>query len=707
MKKRLGDILPSGQIVLSDSQTVNEVQKTFNHTGSGAAVVINSNQQIEGVIVYEELLQAKWLRSDESISLLINRDWSSVSLNVTLEMALKLPNSWIIAVDDNGFPLGVLSKLKVVDAVIEVFETTLNRLYTVMDSAHNGIIALDKNGFITHYNTAAEVMFGFPRDQAIGRHISEVDPESTLMDVVQSGQAQMTQKRQLPRALVLTNRRPILVNDEVVGVVAVFQDLSEVEAAQNELRTVQALNHELESILEFSHDGLAICDDEGCFLRVSPSFGKLLGIPVEELTGRSIFNLSGIAQLIIPVIHTVIERRVPISMTQNTPGGQQILATSIPVFDEKGQLVRIVTNLRDMTELNDLREQVQQTNELSRRYLQELEEWRARFVATSEVVASSLPMQRVIEMALHVAKVDSTVLITGESGVGKEVIAKMIHRVSPRRDGPFIEINCGAIPETLLESELFGYERGAFTGAVREGRTGIFELANNGTLLLDEIAEIPLNLQVKLLRALQEQEIYRVGGSQPIKLNVRIIAATNKNLWQMVQSRQFREDLYYRLNVVPMEIPPLRKRREDVLPLTNHFLKICNDKYGFKRRLAPEVYQIFESYSWPGNVRELQNLVERLVVTSNTEMITEKHLPPSLSRRTLTSPQAVQVFGLTTLKEAEETVQKELVTRALRVGKSTRRAAEILGVTHSTIVRKMKQYNILIGPEQHQNGTEL
>ncbi len=692
----MSEILAPKRIVLSANQSVGEAIDLLINNGLLTAPVVDVQNQLTGIVNLEDLLHLD-PNEKQPIAASIITDWSSVATDITLERALMEPGCWLVAVDNQGSPLGAISKNSLIDSLIEVFDTTLNRLHTVMDSAHNGIIALDKDGVITHYNMAAEVMFGYPREQAIGRHINEVDPESTLMDVVESGLPQMTQKRQLPRALVLTNRRPILRNGEVVGVVAVFQDLSELEAAHDQLRTVQSLNHELESILEFSHDGLAISDDQGCFLRVSPSFGKLLGIPAADLAGRSVTSLADEGRLFIPVVQAVMERKEPVSMTQTTPSGQQVLATSIPVLDEQGMLVRIVTNLRDLTELNDLREQVQQTNELSRRYLQELEEWRARFTATSEVIASSLIMQRVLELALHVAKVDSTVLITGESGVGKEVVAKLIHRVSPRRDGPFIEINCGAIPETLLESELFGYERGAFTGANREGRTGIFELANNGTLLLDEIAEIPLNLQVKLLRALQEQEIYRVGGTHPIKLNVRIIAATNKNLWEMVQTHVFREDLYYRLNVVPMEIPPLRKRREDILPLANHFLKICNDKYGYKRQLSPDVYQVFESYGWPGNVRELQNLVERLVVTSNTEMITEKHLPPSIFKKALGSPQAVQVFGLTTLKEATETVEKELVSRALRVGKSTRRAAELLGVTHSTIVRKLKQYDVSDG----------
>jgi len=705
MKQLIKQVVLPKDIVLRPHQAIREAVEILAENGLAAAPVVDEKGCIQGIVVQEELMQSGWLNGEAPVSTMINSDWSPVSVNASLETALRSSASWVVPVEETGKPLGVISKSRITELVFEIYETTLNRLNTVMDSAHNGIIALDRNGIITHYNAAAEVMFGVPQAEAIGRHINEVDPESTLMEVVKTGQPQMTQRRKLPRGTVLSNRRPIIRNGEVVGVVAVFQDISELEAAHNELRTVQKLNQELESILEFSHDGLAISDEQGRFLRVSRSFGKLLNIPIEEVVGKCAPTLAERGLLVPSVIEAVLEHKTPMSMTEITPDGKQILATSIPVFDSQGELVRVVTNLRDMTELNELREQVQQSSELSRRYLEELEEWRARFVATSEVVAASPAMERVVELALHVAKVDSTVLITGESGVGKEVIAKMIHRVSPRRNGPFIEINCGAIPETLLESELFGYERGAFTGAAREGRTGIFELANNGTLLLDEIAEIPLNLQVKLLRALQEQEIYRVGGTKPIKLNVRIIAASNKNLWQMVQERRFREDLYYRLNVVPMEIPPLRNRREDIIPLTNLFLKQCNEKYGLKKKISPEVYQIFENYSWPGNVRELQNLVERLVVTTNAEVITPKNLPPALLQRTF-APHPIQVHGLTTLKEAEMIVEKELVTRALKVGKSTRRAAEILGVTHSTIIRKLKQYQLMDGAEEYLNGSE-
>jgi len=692
MRQLLHQYVSPEPLVFNSKQKAYEVLAQLRQKKANAAPVIDSTGSILGIVTIEDLVQSDM---EGSVIKCLNADWTTVPRDVSLEIAFKKKATWIIPIDEQGNPLGIIPRAQIADLVFEIYETTLNRLNAVMDSAHNGIIALDCNGIITNYNQAAEIMFGVPQEEAIGRNIKEVDPESTLMDVVTSGQMQMTQKRKLPKGLVMSNRRPIIRNGQVIGVVAVFQDLTELEEAHTELRSVQELNKELESILEFSYDGLSISDDSGRFLRISPSFGKLLNIPIEDLIGKSVNEVTDQVLPIISVIESALEKRIPITMTEAILPGQQILATCIPVFDNQGVLVRVVTNLRDLTELNDLKQKVLESSELSKRYLEELGEWRERFIATAEVISSSLVMQRVVELALHVARVDSTVLITGESGVGKEVVAKMIHKVSPRKNGPFIEINCGAIPESLLESELFGYEKGAFTGASKEGRIGIFELANNGTLLLDEIAEMPLNLQVKLLRALQEQEIYRVGGSKPIKLNVRIIAATNKELWQMVQSRTFREDLYYRLNVVPVEIPPLRERREDIIPLANLFLKQCNDKYGLNKRLSAEVFSIFEMYNWPGNVRELQNLVERLIVTVNADEITPSHLPPLNGQEADNfSTLPIRVLGLTTLREAEEIVEKELIARALAIGKSTRKAADLLGVTHSTVVRKIRHYNL-------------
>lgn len=306
-------------------------------------------------------------------------------------------------------------------------------------------------------------------------------------------------------------------------------------------------------------------------------------------------------------------------------------------------------------------------------------------------------MEKLMETVNKIAMVESTVLIYGETGVGKEVLAKYIHSVSDRSEGPFVKINCGAIPETLLEAELFGYEKGAFTGARSEGKPGLFEVADGGTMLLDEISELPMSLQVKLLRVLQEKEFIRVGGIKTIKVDVRIIAASNKDLKELVKEGKFRQDLYYRLNVVPITIPPLRERTEDIPILAHHFLNKYNEKYGRSKQLTNEVIEAFLRYSWPGNVRELEHVIERLVVISEDNLITKKELPSELLNGESTyNAEGVYVAEIMPLKKASALVEYQLIKRAMEIGGSTYKAAEMLGVDQSTIIRKLKKYEALL-----------
>lgn len=306
-------------------------------------------------------------------------------------------------------------------------------------------------------------------------------------------------------------------------------------------------------------------------------------------------------------------------------------------------------------------------------------------------------MSMVCDAALKFAKVDAPLLITGESGVGKEVVADLIFKNSLRKDAPFLKINCGAIPETLLESELFGYEGGAFTGAKREGLPGLFEMANGGTVLLDEIGELSLTLQVKLLRFVQQQEFYRVGGKKIVQVDVRVIAATNRDLQEMVRQKQFRSDLFYRLNVLKITIPPLRDRVEDIIPLVNFFLDKFNKKYATAKRISGDLYRILESYAWVGNVRELENFVERLVVICEREEITADYLPEEMKKATAESA-AERNSEEKTYRQAKEEFEKEFFRRAIEKFKTSRRAAEKLGIDHSTIVKKAAKYGLDLLP---------
>src|SRR5699024_6543855 len=283
------------------------------------------------------------------------------------------------------------------------------------------------------------------------------------------------------------------------------------------------------------------------------------------------------------------------------------------------ELINVVYNARDITEIRYLRDKIERSEALIHTYKSELEEINVFQDNKSGFIALAPNMLKIKQMINRIAQFNTTILITGESGVGKGVITKTIHEQSNRKDQPFIHINCGAIPESLIESELFGYEKGAFTGAQKDGRIGLIEQADKGILFLDEIAEMPLHLQVKLLKVLQERQFYRLGGSEIVKVDIRIIAATNQNLEELVEQGMFREDLYYRLNVVPINIPPLRTRPEDITYLIDYFFKQFNEKYGLSAYLSLEAENALHRYKWPGNVRELENLIERLVIMSENE----------------------------------------------------------------------------------------
>lgn len=316
-------------------------------------------------------------------------------------------------------------------------------------------------------------------------------------------------------------------------------------------------------IVSFSFDGIYVADGDGTTLYVSPGCERNYGVPAEYLVGRNVRDIEREGIFRPSVVLRVIQAKKRITLLQETQSGKHLMATGNPIFDSAGNLHRVVCNSRDVTELIQLREQLRATEEKVERYRSELLELRQMTTRIPGLIAKSPEMERIVQMIHKVSGVDSSVLITGESGTGKGMVARSIHNLSPRADGPFISVNCAAIPETLLESELFGYEGGAFTGARKEGKAGFFELANGGTLFLDEIGELSPTLQAKLLQAIQEKQIMRIGGRGHIQLDFRLISATNRDLEDMVAKRTFREDLYYRLNVISIRMPPLRERKDD------------------------------------------------------------------------------------------------------------------------------------------------
>ncbi len=456
---------------------------------------------------------------------------------------------------------------------------------------------------------------------------------------------------------------------------------------------------ELDAIIDSVNDGIYVTDGRGITLRVNRTFEEITDIPASRIVGHHVRDCLQEQIYNKSVSLLVLEEKKPVSIVETLKNGKTVLLTGTPVFDDQGNIFRVVTTLRDMAELNRLRSNLEETRKTSQLYEKELYYLRTRLRSRQEgeelVVVRSKAFRQIVELAGQLGGIDSTILITGESGVGKEEVTRIIHYKGERKEEPFIAVNCGALPETLLESELFGYEKGSFTGAEKQGRPGFFEVAGRGTLFLDEISEISLNLQVKLLRALQEREFVRLGGRKPVRLDARIIAATNQDLAGMVKEGRFREDLYYRLNVVPIHVPPVRERRECILPLISHFLDSFNRKFDKKKIIDKQVLEILESYEWPGNIREIMNLVERMVVLSREDIIMMRDLPENIAAE-IPGPRirTISVRKIIPLKEARRMMDRQLIAAAYRKYGSTRKAAEVLEISQPSVVRKMRELGL-------------
>lgn len=451
------------------------------------------------------------------------------------------------------------------------------------------------------------------------------------------------------------------------------------------------MGEDLKALFEASFDVIFVSDAQGKTLRVSAASKKMWGKEPKDLIGKSVFELENSGIFVPSVTRLVLEKRSKIECLQTTQTGRRLLVLGVPVRDERGKIVQVVNVSRDVTHESELKREIKNLKTLLAGYKAELEQLKERSAYRNRIVFQSEKMESVFSLARKVSRVDSTVLITGESGVGKEVVANFIHEHSERSDHPFIKINCGALPEGLLESELFGYEPGAFTGADRRGKLGMFELAHGGTLFLDEIGEVPLNIQVKLLRAIQEKEIMRIGGTKPIKVNIRIIAATNKDLKEEVKMGRFRADLYYRLNIVPIHIHPLRERREDIVPLFIHFLNNLKQTYPNTVHFTQEAIIALEEYDWPGNVRELQNMIERIVVTADKEIIDVDDLPEEL-KRSYHRDACLQVYSIVPLRQAREEMEHQLLKLAKEKYKTTTEIAKALQINQATVSRKLNKY---------------
>ncbi len=496
-----------------------------------------------------------------------------------------------------------------------------------LNTTTEGIIAIDRDETVTLFNRAASEILSIDAGEAVGRRIEDVLPVTRLPRVLESGEAEIDRQMTWLDVTIVTSRYPI--RDEagrIIGAAAVFRDITELQRLAEEITNLREIRLLNDAIFKSTWDAISVVDENGLGVLVNPAYSRVTGLKEEDVLGKpcTVDIVSGES------IHMeVLRRRTPVhnARLRVGPYRRDVVVDANPIIVD-GSIRGSVAVIKDVSELMQLNDQLKDARETIRKL-------EARYTF-DDVIGESAVFLSAVERAKVAAVTPATVLLRGESGTGKELFAHAIHNASERRNARFVRVNCAALSDQLLESELFGYVEGAFTGARKGGRRGLFEEAHAGTILLDEVGLMSLDTQAKLLRVLQEHEVRRVGGNESIPVNVRVIAATNLDLYDAVRRGRFREDLYYRLHVVPVEIPPLRDRREDIPVLADKLLMRINGEYGRAvTAVSPAAMTSLRRYRWPGNVRELENVLRRAVISMafDETVLKEQQLPP-LERNT-------------------------------------------------------------------------
>ncbi len=554
-----------------------------------------------------------------------------------------------------------------------------------------GIIVIDSNSTIRFFNSFASFFIGLQPIRALGKAVEELIPESQIIDTLTAGTPHYE------KCILINNRQlkfssiPIRIQEKVLSAVVFIFDNTEKLAVLDELCDLREKYRFLDGLIDEIFEEFGTVDREGKVTYISRKSAQNLGISRDEILGRDISDLNKQCQLKrvasagIPYLGRIArpnKRAVPVMVTPVLEDNKLSGAVCRSIFTDMAQANEF---LRTMQELHETHNVGSRPKKISG----------CRF-SVHDIVGQSNAISYAKKKALRVAEGDSTILITGESGTGKELFAQAIHVASLRRNGPFVRVNCAGIPETLLESELFGYEPGAFTGAKQNGKPGKFELAHNGTIFLDEAGDMSMGMQAKLLRVIQENEFERVGGTTSYEVDVRIIAATNQDLWNMVEDGKFREDLYYRLDVVNIHIPPLRERISDIPLLIRHFMPLIKKRaHSNVKSVSQEVLDSFMRYGWPGNVRELKNVLEGAMNLNIGESIDVKSLPSKVRKRINHPSKAVpsesSIVHLSNRKSSERNMIEEALS--IKAG-NKRQAAFYLNMSRSNLYNKLKQYNI-------------
>ncbi|KLU67436.1 transcriptional regulatory protein ZraR [Desulfosporosinus acididurans] len=600
------------------------------------------------------------------------------------------PVGSVPVVNKEGKVIGLLCKTNMVMTLFRQSELLNGQLKAILDSMHNGVIAVDSSGIVTHLNIGASRILGLKSENYLGCGCNRLLPNLDLTPALVNGEVKIGLKYKHDNITMIVNITPLNIGGSIAGGIVIFQDLTDLEQAAKELETVKALNKTFDTVLNIIHDGIIVVDEKGKTALVNQAMADFLALPSKEMIGKHVTEIMADSRL-----HLVAGSGVSETSDVMTIQGKPIIVSRLPIVRE-GEVVGAVGKavFPQLAEVRELADKIRLLENKVTFFQEELQRSKTAQDIMNNIVAESSEMKKLKEEITIVASSSSTVLITGESGTGKEGVAQAVHACSDRWKGPFIKVNCAAIPENLMEAEMFGYVGGAFTGAAKSGKQGRIEIADGGTLFLDEIGDMPLGLQSKLLRVLQDREFERLGSTKCIKVNVRIIAATNKNLHRAISEGQFRADLFYRLNVINLHLPPLRERWEDIKPLTHYFIgKFNNILKGNVKGIDDDTMAALLNYSWPGNIRELENVIERAVNYTRSGLIRLTHLPNQILSNSSSESQTNN--GEIRHQDQIARIERNMIIVALeKAGGNKTKAAKILNLSRSRLYDKLNKYNL-------------
>lgn len=684
-------------VLLRPDNTLHEVVSIFSRTRLDAVPVVDEQKNVIGVMtkhnLYKSLLQGHGL--DSPIADFYARPAICVDEDMNFGEVYSFMQQkelgQVVVTDKFNHPWGMVTKMSVIENLRSRSERQARELTSLLGALENGVLAVNSRSIVTVINPAAEAMLGVKARDVLGRIVADVLPHVRLDKVMYNGNVRNWHKIQgLPG--ILAKYLPVYNHGKPGGAIAVLHDLTDYERLAQEFKSVNEMQQTLATVLDLAYDGLLTINAQGAVTTVNRSMLDFLGLRQDEVMGRRVDDILpelGLREIIATGLSDLGDVR--------TIRDNRCIVTRLPIMRED-QILGAVAKItfKGLNRLPDLVKRLEALENQISYYRDELSRVTQTGITFDDIVGSSHPMIAAKKMASQTSRSLSSILLLGESGTGKELFAAAIHNYSGRK-GPFIKVNCAAMPDNLLESEFFGYEGGAFTGAKSSGKPGKFELAHQGTLFLDEIGDMSLPLQAKLLRVLQEKEFERVGGVKTVRVDVRIIAATNRNIEDLMARGKFREDLYYRLNVIAVRVPPLRERKGDIYPLVMHFVRKYNRILGSGvTGISPRAMEILTGHSWPGNVRELENVVERALNIVTGGEILPAHLPEYLQGGSGIAPPIPKAEGPElNMNNSIAGTEKDLILRALaEAGGNRSKAAEILGISRTKLYDRIVRYGI-------------